>query len=194
MNRAIGLAAACLALAFTQPASAQATSERVVSDAQRPVWGSYGDIKVARMTDDKVPGGAHIRVTVPKAGANFWDSSTTGTVPKAIKKGDTVTVAFFARSGEPGKPAWVNAVVGTAQPPFAAAVVGRVNLNDEMRFYCVEGVSPVDVPAGKGRLTLHVAGAQQVIDLGSYVVTARPSGTETQLPCAQTIASTARAN
>jgi hypothetical protein len=186
MNSALGLTAMLLGAA-----ASQGSSEQIISDAQRPLWGSYGDVKVARIADPKVPGGSYIRITVPRPGANFWDSSATGAVLKPVKKGDIVTIGFFARSGEEGKAAWVNAVVGTVSPPYAAAAVGRVNLDEQMRFHCVEGVSPVDVAKGQGRLTLHVAGARQVIDLGPYMVTVRSAGSETQLPCAQRVASTA---
>jgi hypothetical protein len=181
-----------VAFAFMSAVALQSSGEQIVSDAQRPVWGSYGDIKVSRLTDPKAPGGALVRIVVPGPGANFWDSSATGALPKAVRKGEVVTIGFFARSGEPAKPAWVNVVVGSVAPPFTAAAVGRVDLDDELRFYCVEGLSPVDVAAGKGRLTLHVAGARQVIDLGPYMVTTRPAGSETQLPCARKIKSTAQ--
>jgi hypothetical protein len=180
-----------VALALIGAVAAQSSSEQIISDAQRPVWGSYGDIKVSRVTDPKAPGGALIRIEVPRPGTNFWDSSATGALPKSVKKGEIVTIGFFARSGKPGQAAWVNVVVGTVTPPFAAAAVARVNLDDTLRFYCVEGPSPVDVREGQGRLTLHVAGARQVIDLGPYMVTTRAAGSATQLPCAQKIDSTA---
>ncbi|ODP36569.1 hypothetical protein [Sphingomonas turrisvirgatae] len=182
-----------IAVALMGAVAAQASSEQIISDAQRPVWGSYGDIKVSRLSEPKAPGGTLVRISVPRAGANFWDSSATGAISKAVKKGDIVTIGFFARSGEPGKPAWVNAVVGSVTPPFKAAAVGRVELDDEIRFHCVEGISPVDVGDKQGRLTLHVAGAKQVVDLGPYMVTTRASGSETQLPCAGKVKSSAQA-
>lgn len=179
-----------LLMAVAGPA---ASSEAIISDPERPVWGSYGDIKVSRIVEGGLPGRTAVRIAVPRAGVNFWDSSATGNLIKPIEKGQLVTIGFFARSGDADKGAWVNAVVGRTDPPYAAAAVARVDLDREMRFYCVEGVSPVNVPKGKGRLTLHVAGAEQVIDLGPYMVTMRGPSSSGGLPCHRIIASTASA-
>jgi len=179
--------AACVATLWCSPSWAQ---EQVVSDMERPTWEFYGDVEISQVAAEAVPGGQMLRAQVIRQGENFWDSAAKSEpLPTTIEEGQIVTLGFFARAGSEGE-VWVNANVGEIAAPYSTAVIGRINLTQEGGFYCLEGVSDLRLGRGDAKVTLHMGGAVQTVDLGPYVVTARSTEDgATGLPCTEYITS-----
>lgn len=173
-----------LCVAATFPLGETSAREEAATDPSQPVWTFYGDAKISKTAAERSPGGAMMRASIDRAGANIWDSAGYASLTRKISKGERVTLGFFARSGTPGASARINAIVGSASPPYPHALFAEVQLDDVERFYCIDAISPVDLARGDGRVTIHLAGGQQIVDLGAFLVTANPDLAEsTQLPC-----------
>ncbi|PIB95253.1 hypothetical protein CSW60_22150 [Caulobacter sp. X] len=152
---------------------------------EKPNWDFYGGVKLKKVPAEGVPGGTMIEADVLKKGSNFWDAAAVSQPIKAIGKGKIVTLGFFARAASDDGPVWLNANVGRIEAPYDTAIIARVKLDQEARFYCVEGVSKIDLANKAGKVTLHLAGEKQKIDLGPFLVTVRDEQDGPgQLPCA----------
>ncbi|WP_432199856.1 hypothetical protein ACRAQ7_09190 [Erythrobacter sp. W53] len=181
------VAAIPLGLAIASTATAE---EVVVSDMAKPNWSFYGDVRVKPVDAEKAPGGQLLRADVIRKGKNYWDSAASGEPIKAIDKDQIVTLGFFARAGSDDVQVWVNANVGQIAAPYDAAVIARINLDEEERFYCLEGSSKVKLNSGEGKVTLHLGGEKQKVDIGPYIVTVRNADDgPSQLPCEQIVPS-----
>lgn len=180
MSRAVSIVGLSLLLA----SSPVAGEEVVVSDMQKPNWSFYGDVKVEPVDASKAPGGQMLRAKVTRKGKDYWDSAASSEPIKAIAKGQIVTLGFFARAGSDDGPVWINANVGQIAAPYDAAIIARIDLTQEERFYCLEGPAKVKLKNGAGKVTLHLAGEKQSVDLGPFVVTVRePGDGSSGLPC-----------
>ena len=166
-----------------------AAEEAVISDMERPNWSFYGNVKAKQIDASEAPGGKMIQIDVTRKGANYWDSAATSEPVKAVKQGQIVTLGFYARAGSDG-PAAFHANVGELAAPYGTAVISKVELDSNVTFYCIEGVSKISFGNKEGKVTLHVAEEKQKIDLGPYIVTVRnPEDGPTQLPCQKIIQS-----
>lgn len=171
-------------------ATSLAAEEAVISDMEKPNWSFRGDVKVKQVDAAKAPGGQMLRVTVTRKGAKYWDSAAASEPIKAIGKDQIITLGFFAKAGSDDGPVWVNANVGQIEAPYDAAIIARIDLDQEERFYCLEGKSKIKLNSGEGKVTLHLGGEKQKVDLGPYIVTVRdPADGPSQLPCDKIIAS-----
>lgn len=185
--KGIGFLAAATFALNAQIATAE---ETVVSDMEKPNWTFYGHVKVKQVDAERVPGGKMLRADVFRKGRDYWDSAATSEPVKAIGKDQIVTLGFFARAGSHDGPVWVNANVGQIAAPYDAAIIARIDLTDEERFYCLEGPSKVQLNSGEGKVTLHIGGEKQKVDLGPFLVTVREATDgPSQLPCEVIIAS-----
>lgn len=177
-------------LAFLLAGSPASATENVVNDMQKPNWSFYGDVEPTIVANDKVPGGKMLRAKITKKGANFWDSAAMSQPIKGVTKGQIVTIGFFARASSENGQAWLNANVGQIGAPYSTAVIARVTIDSDLHFYCVEGPSKIDLSDNEGKVTLHIGGDKQSIDLGPFVVTTRDeTDGASQLPCDRIIKS-----
>lgn len=118
-----------------------------------------------------VPGGAALRVKARK-GANPWDVQAFSPINGAdINKGDVVMVMAFLRAEEPA-PGGSNLSVRLqlAGPPFTAGFDFNAAISGEWKSYCAHRVASAKLPAKRTNVNVHLANAEQVIDLGPVFV------------------------
>jgi len=164
---------ACLLLAMAAvPAAAQTDiASKIVNDPGAPeVSGAR-----AKLVDDPVvQGGKALRVTVPKKGANAWDSVVESAINKPVKAGDKLVLIFDARlvKGEAGaKTATIPYIaVQMKAAPYTGVISGPVTVTPEWAPHKIEGKSAKAYPAGALKATVQVANAKQTIDFGPIVV------------------------
>lgn len=174
---------------LTVPMTAFA-EESVITDMAKPNWSFHGDVKVTEVDAANVPGGKMLRLDIFRKGKNYWDSAATSAPVKAIAKDQIVTLGFFARSASGDQSAWVNANVGEIAAPYDTAIIARIDLDPQTQFYCLEGPAKLRLGASKAKVTLHVGGEKQKIDLGPYIVTVRDADDgPSQLPCTKIVRS-----
>lgn len=190
MRKLVAFAIGCAALVMSGGAGAQShsapppaaktvfstldpnkISDLIVNDPSGPnVTGAR-----ARLVDDeRVQGGKALRIQVSGKGKNPWDASVTTPVTKAIKAGDRLLLAFWARleKGEKGATSSdlpYNAVQ-MAQSPWTSLFGGPVSLTSEWKLLEVQGTANKDYPAGSLNTTMQLATAKQTIDLGPVIL------------------------
>ncbi len=134
----------------------------------------YGDGQTAKVVRDAaVAGGQAYRVTIARKGATAYEIGASAPIGKAINKGDTVVMAVWLRApklaaGET-TPVPFLGVVGPA-PAYAPIASGSADVTPEWKLFNARGVAAVDVPAGQAGVTLHLAAAKAVLDLGPVFV------------------------
>ncbi|KQS56459.1 hypothetical protein ASG17_10750 [Brevundimonas sp. Leaf363] len=121
----------------------------------------------------EVPGGQAVRIEA-KQSANQWDISAGMPVTGDIHAGDVLMLAVWARVETPPEgqtTARLPAVmIQQNAAPYSPVISGGVNLTSEWKLHFVTGTSPVDRPNGNAGVTIHLANANQTIDLGPAFV------------------------
>jgi hypothetical protein len=164
---------ACLLLVAPVSASlAQADlAQRIVNDPGAP---EVSGARAKLVDDPAAQGGKALRVTVPKKGANAWDSVVESTITKPVKKGDKLVLLFDARlvkgEGDATSATIPYIAIQIKAAPYTGVISGPVSLGASWAPHKIEGRVDKDYPAGALKATLQVANAKQTIDFGPIVV------------------------
>lgn len=137
-------------------------------------WQVYGAAQKAKMgKTDGVPGNQAMRVEVTAKGANPWDGGAISPIQKPIGAGDAVLVAVYLRApalkeGETTTISFVGATDGAA--PYATIAAAPAAVGRAWKLYYASGKAPRAFAANSARVTVHLAGAKQVVELGPVFV------------------------
>ena len=172
---AAAVAFAVTSLAQAAPAAAQQGAEdpldKVISNplpANFRVDGLRTKPKVR--SDANVQWGKALRVEVPAKAPNAWAVSVAVPVTKAVKAGDKLVLAIWARleKGENGATSATlpyNAVQ-MAQAPYTPLFSGPLTVGPEWKLHEIQGKANADHAAGALNVSIHLATAKQVVDIG----------------------------
>lgn len=160
-----------LALAFAAaPAAAQSDAARQLINEPSPgAFTVYGlPEKPKPRKDAGVQGGQALRVVVPAKGANPFAVGLSVPVKKAVKKGDKLLLAFWARFDKAEGPSvtLANVSVQLSSAPYTGFFGQSVEIGPAWKMYSVEGTADRDYAAGQLAIAMHLATGKQVIDLG----------------------------
>ncbi len=179
---------AAVALAALAPAHAQesqptpelqalddALPGTLINDPSRMDWSFYGaEQKTKNVQDPSIPGGgAAVRVEVPRAGANIYDSGANVPIRRGIAVGRDVTVAFYARtvkSEAPGGKGKIGVRFQQNAAPYAGFGDTMLDIGSEWALYEVTAKSDKAIPTGQAVVGLQLAGAKQTIEIGQVIV------------------------
>jgi hypothetical protein len=118
----------------------------------------------------EVPGEFAFRVKANK-GNNPWDVQAISPVAGAINEGDIIMLNYFARAEEPAEGgSTLTAQIQLAGPPYSAVMQMTSKITSEWKSYCAFRVASASIPEKKSNVTIHLATARQVIDLGPVLV------------------------
>jgi hypothetical protein len=125
--------------------------------------------------DKAVVGGGAVRVQVAGRDAQPWAVAAQQPIRDKVSKGDVILVAFWAKAeGVDGGPATATIpavrVQQSGAPYDAALQGGAVRIGGEWAIYTVPGKAGIDIPAGGGNVSLHLAVARQTVLLGPVFV------------------------
>lgn len=131
----------------------------------------YGSIEVERVSDDSVPGGAALEVNVPKRGRNPWDAGLSGPLTVSVAAGDTLIMAYWARTvGESTGTISNGGLQMNAKPYTPLAALQSARLSDEWQRFIVTAVADRDYAPTDAGYTLQVAGEKQRLRIGPVLV------------------------
>jgi hypothetical protein len=117
-----------------------------------------------------IPGEHAFRIKAHK-GANPWDVQASSPIQGAIDEGDVIMLMYYARAAEPAEGgSTLTARVQLAFAPYTAGMDFTTPISTEWKSYCAHRVSTASFPAKAGSVSLHLATAQQVIELGPVFV------------------------
>ncbi|HEX4738104.1 MAG TPA: carbohydrate binding domain-containing protein [Allosphingosinicella sp.] len=120
--------------------------------------------------DPAVQYGKALRIDVPGKGEHPWSIAASNAVDKPVKAGDNLVLAFWARleKGENGATTATlpyNAVQMAADP-YTAVIAQPVTIGPEWKMVQVQGKADRNYGAGQLTITVHLATAKQIVDLG----------------------------
>jgi hypothetical protein len=144
---------------------------KTINDDTNGVWHVQPD--KPRPKDVKapgIPGEMALRVKA-KLGANPWDVQATSPIGGAIATGDVVMVMAYLRAEQPAEGgSKLTLRVQLAGAPYTAAMDFTAPITTEWQRYCAHRVATADMPAGASNVNVHLANAQQVVELGPVFV------------------------
>lgn len=118
----------------------------------------------------ELPGGYAFRVKADK-GRNPWDVQANSPVAGAIKEGDVVMLMYYARAAEPAEGgSKLTARVQLAGPPYSSILDVTSDIGGEWKSYCGFRVANASIDEKKSNVSIHLATAKQVIELGPVLV------------------------
>lgn len=151
-------------------------ASKIINTPPPVAFAVYNAPKPAKLySDDKVQGGKALRVDIPAAGPQPWSISLADPIPKAVKKGDKLVLALYARveKGDNGATTAhiANASVQLAKDPYTGVFGAPLDIGPDWKLYQVaEGVADRDYAAGDLNVSLQLATGKQVLDIGPIFV------------------------
>ncbi|HYD25190.1 MAG TPA: hypothetical protein VEB68_10360 [Croceibacterium sp.] len=163
------------------------TPGTLISDPTRLDWERQGEnVNVAGLTDGAIPGGgAANRYTVRRAGPQPYSSQVNVPLVKAIDKGDTITVGFWARTEraetETGQ-GTLGLRIQLNQDPWPGFADTVLAIGPEWKWHEVSATATIDIARDSGILAFHLGGARQTIDIGQTIVVKGAAAIAAQAP------------
>jgi hypothetical protein len=177
------LAAALLALFALAPSGSAAAGQddpaailqKVISAADPKAYrvdGIQGKPTVRSVNHPNFP--RALRVDVPGKAPNPWAIAVAVPVTKPVKAGDKLVLAIWARleKGENGVTSTIlpyNAVQ-LAHDPYTALFSGPLTIGPEWQIQQIEGKANANYAAGDLNVSIHLATAKQVVDIGPVML------------------------
>jgi hypothetical protein len=165
--RSLGLAA--LALGPVAIAEEDIAS-KMINKETNGAWYIQPEKPKAKHIKADVPGEHAFRVKAHK-GVNPWDVQASSPVAGAINEGDVIMLNYFARAEEPAEGgSSLTARIQLAGAPYTSVLDMSSKITGEWKSYCAFRVASASVPEKKGSVSIHLATAKQVVDLGPVLV------------------------
>jgi hypothetical protein len=147
---------------------------KLINDPTSIAWDVFGGgaTSVAiRGTD--VPGGGALQVTIPAKGATPYDAGMAIPLKTGFARGTAYVVSFYARTVSAATPDG-NGVIAVRFQQNAAPYPGfgdtALAIGPHWQLYEVTGTADRDVPSGQAVISLQLASAKQVLQIGQTVV------------------------
>ena len=145
--------------------------DMIINDPSAP---NVSGAKSKLIDDNRVTGDKALRLQIPAKGKNAWESSVASEIKKPVKSGDNLLLIFWARleQGENGATTatlpW-NSISMTASP-WTAVVGEPADIGPAWKQIEIKGKADKDYAAGALGVSLQLATAKQVVDLGPVIV------------------------
>jgi len=106
-----------------------------------------------------------------RKGSNPWDVQASSPVAGAIKQGDVIMLNYYARAEQPAEGgSKLTARIQLAGPPYSSVLDFTAAIDGEWKSYCAFRVANAAIDEKKSSVSIHLATAEQVIDLGPVFV------------------------
>jgi hypothetical protein len=117
-----------------------------------------------------VPGDHAFRIRANK-GNNPWDVQANSPVAGAINQGDVIMLMYYARAAEPAEGgSKLTARVQLNSPPWTPVMDMTSDVTTEWKTHCAHRVASSTLGEKAGVVSIHLATAKQVIELGPVFV------------------------
>jgi hypothetical protein len=144
---------------------------KTINNDSNGVWNVQPDKPKAKyIAVDGIPGGHAFHIKAHK-GANPWDVQASSPVSGAINQGDTIMLVIYARAAEPAPGgSSLTARLQLNSPPWTSVMDLTSAITGEWKSYCAHRVASDSIGEKKGSVSIHLATADQVIELGPVFV------------------------
>ena len=145
-------------------------ASKMINTKTNGTWYILPDKPKAQHIKADVLGGYAFRVKAHKS-ANPWDVQATSPVEGAINQGDVIVIMYYARAEKPAEGGSSLTVrVQLNAPPWTSTLETSSKITSEWTKYCAAHVATTTVPEKTGTVSIHLATADQIIDLGPVLV------------------------
>ncbi len=131
-------------------------------------WTVYGSKAYTLVPDGGGPGGKALEVDVAKPTENDWDVGLATPLTGAIKAGDHLTFALWARlkAADPGTQMDIPLIIEKTAPE-TPIIENKVTLTTQWQWVRVDAVATADYSAGTLKADLQIGNAAKTIDVGA---------------------------
>jgi hypothetical protein len=145
-------------------------ASRMINKETNGAWYFQPEKPKAKHIKADVPGEYAFRVKATK-GTNPWDVQASSPIAGAINEGDVIMLHYFARAEEPAEGgSSLTARIQLAGAPYTSVLDMTSKISGEWESYCAFRVANASIPEKKSSVSIHLATARQVIDLGPVLV------------------------
>ncbi|MCX7283544.1 MAG: hypothetical protein NTX28_05770 [Novosphingobium sp.] len=183
--RAVELAAPALLLsvpmaahAAERPPALQALDDalpgNLINDPTDLAWPVFGPGAASKpVKTPEAPGGGALQVKTARRGAEIYEVGANAPISAAIKAGQRITVAFYARTLKADTPDGQGVIGVRVQQnvaPYGGFADTRLTIGPDWKLHEVSAVADRDIPAGQAVVGFQLAGARQTIEIGQTIV------------------------
>lgn len=144
---------------------------KTINNKSNGVWKVMPDKpkpKVVKVDDERIDHAFRIKA---HKGANPWDVQASSPIEGAISEGDVIMLMYYARAAEPAEGgSTLTAQVQLAAAPYTSVLQMTTPISEVWKNYCGHRVATANLPANAGNVSIHLATAQQVVELGPVFV------------------------
>jgi hypothetical protein len=144
---------------------------KTINNDGNGVWSFQPDKPKAKyFAVEGIPGGHAFRVKANK-GANPWDVQASSPVNGAINEGDVIMLMYYARAAEPAEGgSKLTARIQMNSAPWTSVLEMNSDITTEWKSYCGHRIASGTLGEKQGNVSIHLATAKQVIELGPVFV------------------------
>ena len=118
----------------------------------------------------ELPGGYAFRIKANK-GTNPWDVQASSPVAGAINEGDVIMLMYYARAEKAAEGgSKLTARIQLAGPPYSSVLDFTTPVDGEWKSHCAFRVANAAIAEKKSSVSIHLATAEQIIELGPVLV------------------------
>jgi hypothetical protein len=144
---------------------------KTINNESNGTWNVLPDKPKPKYFEVKgIPGEHAFRIKASK-GVNPWDVQASSPIQGAINEGDVIMLMYYARAAEPAEGgSTLNARIQMNAPPWTSVLDMTSPITEEWKSYCAHRVATATLAEKKSSVSLHLATAKQVIELGPVFV------------------------
>jgi hypothetical protein len=144
---------------------------RTINNESNGTWNVLPDRPKPKYFEVKgIPGERAFRIKATK-GVNPWDVQASSPIQGAINEGDVIMLMYYARAAEPAEGgSKLAARVQLGSAPYTSVLEMTSAISEEWKNYCAHRVATATLPEKKSTVSIHLATAKQVIELGPVFV------------------------
>lgn len=147
----------------------------LVNDPSRIDWESYGpEFYAESIKDESIPGGgAARRFHVNQATEFIYTAGTNIPLIRNVKRGDTVTIGFWARTVEAATPDGKGVLRVRFQedsPPYPGFGEETLEIGTDWEWYEVTATAEQSLPRKRGIVAIQFGRTKQVLEIGQAIV------------------------
>lgn len=139
-----------------------------------PGFNTFGeDVRTRVVEVPELPGGYAYQAKVRRVKPRPWDISIATNVTGAVRQGDSVAVAFWARAKEPDRDTGTGHIQVRLQQnasPYTGVVEQVVEIGPDWQLYEIKGVSAHSFGGSQMSLAFNIGDYKQTIEIGQYFV------------------------
>ena len=148
----------------------------LLNDPAARTWSTHGFAAPPEPITAGIPGGVATQFTVGAKSTNVWEASAGVPIGDAVAPGDPLIVAFIARTiaaDTPDGKAIIGVRVQQNVAPYDGFADHAIAVGANWGFFQLKTTAKMALPKGGGEVTLQLAGAKQIVEIGPvYVIRA----------------------